>query len=662
MTAVRMYVNSGVVSARESRTAITRHAPPRSTRHTSSPVVTGRGLNVHVRTDDALAMQRLIRLCRSCSLTALAVAGLASSPARAHAGTIPVHATAAAARAAAAPARVVAVPPAAPRAAAVASAPRPAPPAEPAISTPGPIGDYLRAVHGRLHARWNQDFVKTVSATYRTDHPLNDPARRATLALTIRWDGSIAEATVKNSSGSTEFDAAALDVVRKSTPFPLPVAEVISDDSFAHVEWTFARDWHACAAGAQIARVDDPLEVALPRLLMSNRVGEALRRVGLATNDHGAALDRFARLYLSRTVPDPMLDVASAVALAEAGDRAQVPRLRAALGSRPTAELAAQGLRALGIDICDAIREPLRTGTIQAREIAISASRFVARAGADISACRPALATIVADPRQPTTIRLSALDTLVTFAPMVARPVVMAAIEDKDPSLRAAAVLASVRRGAGRPEMYRMAPLLHDKTVEIRAAASAGMVRAGGDLALEQLYLLGRETDARPGTWVAAELAQMSTPASAEFLGKMLKKDNPPVQLAAARALAARKDKSARTELEGVKSDERVPGEVRAIAAGTAAPAITHVAATATASASASSSPTEPVRALLKSNRDLEAAGWIVDHFSSLAPRDGIDVLGAWLVRAAVPGSSAAGAPSSAPPPATATATNVPAP
>src|SRR5450432_113547 len=308
--------------------------PPHSTRHASTPVVTNRSLNVHVRTDDGLAMQRIIRLCRSCSLTALALAGLASSPARAHAGTIPPHATAAAA----APARVVAVPPVAPRPAAVASVPRPTPRAEPAISTPGPIGDYLRAVHARLHARWNQDFVKTVTATYPTDHPLNDPTRRATLALTIRWDGSIAEASVKNSSGSTELDGAALDVARKSAPFPLPVAEVISDDSYAHVEWTFARDWHACAAGARIARVDDPLEVALPRLLMSNRVGEALRRVGLDTNDHGdhgAALDRFARLYLSRTVPDPMLDVAAAVALAEAGDRAQVPRLRAALGSRP---------------------------------------------------------------------------------------------------------------------------------------------------------------------------------------------------------------------------------------------------------------------------------------------------------------------------------------
>jgi hypothetical protein len=206
----------------------------------------------------------------------------------------------------------------------------------------------------------------------------------------------------------------------------------------------------------------------------------------------------------------------------------------------------------------------------------------------------------------------------------------MAAIEDKEPAVRGAALLASVRKGAGRPEMYRLAPLLHDKTLEVRGAASAGMVRAGGDLALDQLYLLGRETDPRPGTWVAAELGQMASRASAEFLGKMLKKDNLPVQVAAARALAARKDAPARAELDAVKSDDRAPREVRAIAAGDAA-------APAVVASSAAVPPTraaiEPVRQLLKNNHNREAAGWIVERLPSLEPLDAIDVLGAWLLR-----------------------------
>jgi TonB family protein len=370
---------------------------------------------------------------------------------------------------------------------------------EPPIATPGTAGDYLRAAHSRVHGRWTGDFIKVVANTYPGQHPLNASSRQVTVAVTIRWDGTVADRSIKEASGVPEFDKAAMDIVRKSAPFPLPPADVVSDDSYAHLEWTFARDHRACAAGARVVRVDDPLEISLPRLLMSNRVGEALRRVGQSTtaaNGGGtpgegpsAGLDRFARLYLGRTVPDPVLDVAASLALAEAGDQSQAPRLRAALASRSTAPMAAAGLRKLGIDVCEVVREPLQGGSPSARTIALEAVRSAAEAGADLGACRTALAGNVADPRQPTAVRLQALDTLVAFIPAAAaRPVIMAALEnDKDPVVRGAALLASVRKGAGRPEMYRLAPLLHDKTVEIRGAASAGMVRAGGDLALEQL-------------------------------------------------------------------------------------------------------------------------------------------------------------------------------
>jgi hypothetical protein len=214
-------------------------------------------------------------------------------------------------------------------------------------------------------------------------------------------------------------------------------------------------------------------------------------------------------------------------------------------------------------------------------------------------------------------------------------------MEDKDPAVRGAALLASVRKGAGRPEMYRLAPLLHDKTVEVRGAASAGMVRAGGDMALEQLYLLGRETDPRPGTWVASELAQMSTASSAEFLGKMVRRSNPVVQAAAARALLARKDAAARTEWDTVKADARVPSDVRAIGVKAAVEA-SPVAATPPPRGAA-----EPVRQLLKDNRHKEASGWIVERLASLEPRDAIDVLQTWLTRP--PAAAATANPARAP-------------
>ena len=506
---------------------------------------------------------------------------------------------------------------------------------EPAITTPGAAGDYLRSVHQRLHGHWTQNFIRTVAATRPSNHPLNDPSRQVTIALTIRWDGTIAEATVKRSSGSAEFDGDALDIARKSAPFPLPPLDVVSDDQYAHVEWTFARDHRACGAGARIARVEDPLEVSLPRLVLGNRIGEALRRVGEAPKETAdAALDRFARLYLARPFSDSVLTVAASLALASSGDRAQVPKLRAALGSRATVEMAARGLQKLGIDICEVVRQPLEGGALFARDLALQAVRTVATAGSDVSGCRATLAAIVADGRQPTTLRLSALDMLVTFLPATARPVVTEAMQDKDPAVRGAAILFSVRKGAGRPEMYRLAPMLHDKAVEVRGAASAGMVRAAGDLALDQLYLLGRETDPRPAQWVAAELARMSTPASAEFLGHMLKKNNVQVQLAAVRALAARKDQAARVELQAISPD--ASAEVRAIASGEAKPGTAPVPGEAT---TAAGEPAQPFRQFLKENRGRDAVAWIVEKLETLPPRDAIDVLGAWLVR---PSSAAA--------------------
>ncbi|MES1205897.1 MAG: TonB family protein [Pseudomonadota bacterium] len=563
--------------------------------------------------------------------------------------------------------------PTSPAPASVPAAPAKTKPAavEPPITMAGPTGDYLRAVHGRLHGRWTENFVKMVAATYPPTHSLNNPSRQVTLALTIRWDGTVAELSVKKSSGSPEFDRAAMDVTRKGAPFPLPTADVVSDDTYAHVEWTFSRDHRACAADARLARVDNPLDISLPHLVMNNKFGEALRRVAESAKDVpsgadvGGGMDRFARLYLGRTTPDPVLNLAASMALVDAGDKAQAGRLRAALGSPATVETAARGLQKMGADVCDSVQQPLSSGTATERNLAMTAVRAVATTGGDISHCAATLSAVVADAGAPKAARLAALEVMLAFIPASAQTAVQGAQQDKDPAVRGAALLASVRKGAGRPEMYRLAPLLHDKQVEIRCAASAGMVRAGGDAALDQLYLLARETDPRPGQAVAIELGRMSTAASAAFLGKMLKKNNLPVQIAAAQALAARRDAAARTELEAAKADDRAPFEVRTIASGRAVPPSLAkapgqgVAATATAAATSATSATAPLHDLLKQSRNRDAAAWIVEKFTSLDPRDAVDAMGAWLRRQPSSEAAAQGAP---PAPASAPQTEAPAP
>lgn len=519
--------------------------------------------------------------------------------------------------------------------------------AEPQIKTPGGVGDYLRRAHDHIHTRWAEGFLKAApaaSASTPATATANLP-REVAVSLTIRWDGTVAEAAVRSSSGSTEFDQAAVAALRKSAPYPLPTSDVLSDDGYAHLDWTLARDSRACAAGAKLVRVEDPIAVSLPRLILGNRIDEALRRIAEAGKDGGEnSLDRFARLYLGRSVPDPLLDVAASVALAETGDKVQIARLKLALSSRATVALAAKGLQKLGVDICEAVREPLEGSVALARQTAFEAVQAAVASGAGIAACRPPLEALVKDGKQPGAARLTALDILVKNFPEGVRGLVPGLMADKDPGVRGAATLASVKKGGGRPEMYRLAPLLHDKAVEVRGAASAGIVRAAGDLALDQLYLLARETDPRPARAVAAELAELSTAPSAEFLGHMMKRADREVQLAAARALAARTDGAARAQLDAMRTSADASPELLAIASGQAgAPAPRGEAAPA-------DSGIAPLHEMLKARRMREAAGWIVERFPSLAPMEAIDALGFWLVREtaaaeAVPGRDQPAAP-----------------
>ena len=512
--------------------------------------------------------------------------------------------------------------------------------AEPAIATPGPVGDYLRRAHAKVHARWAEGYLKQAKTPPAAGAaPADNTPRQATVALTVRWDGTIAEAAMRSFSGSNDFDHAVVDTLRKSGPFPLPTSDVLSDDGYAHFEWTLASDGRACSAGAKLVRVEDPIEVSLPRLVSSNRIEEALRRVGEDARNGERAMDRFARLYLGRTVPDPVLDASASVALAETGDRVQVARLKGALGSRATVKLAAKGLQKLGVDICESVRDSLMGTAAMARETAFEAVRVVAATGGNIHGCRPSLEALAKDGKQPQAVRLSALEILTTNFPGDVRPLVLGLMSDKDAGVRGAATFASVKKGGGRPEMYRLAPLLHDKAVEVRGAASAGIVRAAGDLALDQLYLLARETDPRPARAVAAELGAMSSAPSAEFLGHMVKRDNREVQLAAARALAGRTDAAARAELDSVKTSSTAFPELLAIANGSA-PAAGPVAG-----------PTDQaviaLQDLMAHHKD-QAVGWIVARFPEWAPQEASDVLGAWLVRQTWPAAAQAPAPAPA--------------
>src|SRR5688572_18734839 len=54
---------------------------------------------------------------------------------------------------------------------------------EPAIKGDGPLVQYLRAVHQKVHARWADNFLPMAQAQLPRTHPVNDPSRHVVLKV-----------------------------------------------------------------------------------------------------------------------------------------------------------------------------------------------------------------------------------------------------------------------------------------------------------------------------------------------------------------------------------------------------------------------------------------------------------------------------------------------
>jgi len=514
---------------------------------------------------------------------------------------------------------------------------------EPALGEAGPEGDYLRAVHARLHKVWHDQYLRTVSALDRVtagedadrQHAVGSTAGGhddVTLSVEIRWDGSVAGINVERSSGDFAFDQAAMALVKTAAPLPVAAHNLLSDDGYLHLTWTLARDERACAAGARFFRADDPLDVALPRLLAAHRFDESVRRVSAAPADEReAATDRLARLWLAMPVPSVQADVRAASALAHLGDHRQEGRLRAGLAIPQTAVAAADALQGLGADVCGAVGPLLHGSNAVSAQAGLSILDLRASKEPEAVPCASLVSQTVGDPAVNAAVRAR-------LVPWVARDRgawkgrFAALIVDKSASVRAAALLVSVKRGGGRPEMYRIVEFLHDPSAEVRGAASAGLVRAAGDQALDQLYLLSKEKDARPYELVSAELATFATPATAEFLGKLLKHGGVS-ELPAARALAARKDPAARALIEPVLAAAAQNPEAR--------PELRALALPPGHADGASLDPQEQqYRALLLGHHSREAATWLLAHLSTNEPVQAVPLLCDWLERGRVAAAS----------------------
>jgi TonB family protein len=518
---------------------------------------------------------------------------------------------------------------------------------EPAVEADDAALPYLRAVHAKVHPWWADNFLLLAGSQLPKDHPINVASRRVELDLVLSAKGALLDVRVAKSSGAAEFDTSAVESMRAAGAFPPAPETVLSDDGKVYLRWALARDHRRCS-GLAVAPRSLPLAEAVRALVARDQDGPAIARLQAADEgERMAGMDAFARAWLDRNENDKALALDVAVANALAGDARGAATLRGAVDlAKPDAPdgRAARGLAALGIPICPLIRSslarPAKTGegapatatglsdekfaqALRERAIRPRLLSLVAEGASD--ACLAFAIAVAKDRSAPAMDRTFAIMSLERSDSPEAKAALHALAKEPDPKIQSQVIGAEARPGAGRGAVFRLTPLLRDKSSLVRAAAAAALVRVGGEDVLPQLFLIYKENDSAIYVAVAGELAKLSGAASGEMLGRFLKKDNLAVRVAAARALAARRDDSAAKQQATLATAERA--ELQLLAG----LALAKEKREATVRAQAADEFIESYSALLRGSARVVAADWLLAQFAEQSPTARAHLLGQWL-------------------------------
>ena len=435
---------------------------------------------------------------------------------------------------------------------------------EPVIGGTGVEGAYLQQVHQRVHSRWAENFLRLASEKLPASDPVNDATRTATADVVLGQDGQILSLELTKSGGLGGFDDAVKEILRDSVPFPPAPVDARSDDERVHLRWTFARDQRRCA-GVTVIHTEEPMPIAFPKLLRDNREDEIVRRLRVARGAGVAVepmLTTLANAWLRATIARPHATVEVADMLASQGDPAGIRWLKSAVKRPELAQAAGRSLAAHHEPVCPIVGAALASANPVEQQAAAAA---LATAGE--AACGPGLIALMQNRKARPEARVAAAIALGPTPTEEARKALSAAFKDETDtvSVRAAALLAGARPGSGRGKVLSLVTPLRDPLPELRAAAAAGIVRAGGDTNLADLYVVFKDSNPRPATAVAIELDNLRTEESTKLLVRLLKRPHLSVQLAAAHALIRR---GARDSFPAMRPflDAKVDPELRGLA------------------------------------------------------------------------------------------------
>jgi hypothetical protein len=492
-----------------------------------------------------------------------------------------------------------------------------------------PLGDlppaeaaYVRKLHAHIHRRWAENFLRLVGETLPLTNPLNDGSRVAEVDITIAADGQLVATSITKGSGFPGFDDAMIDVLRDAVPYPRPTDSVRSDDDRLHVHWSFARDQRRCA-GLTVLHVNDPIEIAVPKLMRAGRSDEILARVAAARaagTPPEPMMSTLAHEWMKGALHEPWATVRMVRDVASRGDAEAVAWLRRAAKNPDLARDAGEALAANKIPICPVVKSALEGESGPDQQMAA-----VALASAGEAACAPGLIALLQSAKARPEARVAAANALGPIDDEAAKHALAAVAKDeKNNAVRAAAMLAQIRAGAGRGKVLAVVPFLRDPSPELRAAAAAGVVRAGGDANLDDLYLLFKDDDARPSLATLRELKQLPGEKANDLIGRLARRPQLPVKKAAAELLMRRHARGSFSMLKPYLDPGTDP-QLRGMALTAADDA------TLAGLADDARMGVWVYRArLARSERD-RAADWLATHLPRLSPPERADALADWL-------------------------------
>jgi HEAT repeat protein len=409
-------------------------------------------------------------------------------------------------------------------------------------------------------------------------------------------------------------------------PFPKPPTAARSDDDRLHAHWMFARDQRRCA-GVAVLHTYDPIEVALPKLLRAGRREEALKRVAM-TRGAGlpaqAMFNLLAADWIKSAIHEPWATVRMARLLAENGDDEGSKWLKNAVRRPELAGDAGAAMVAVKVPLCPLLKAWFDSDNWSDHQMAA-----VALATSGDPGCAPGLIKLLAntkarpDARAAAAVALGSVD-----SDDARRALAAAASEDNNVApVRAAALLAQIKPGAGRPKVILMEKYLRDPSPEMRAAAAAGVVRAGGASNLDDLYVLFKDNDARPALAALRELERVPSDEATKLIARLAKRPQIEVQRLAADLLLRRDGREYYPTLKSFLEPKTDPTLRTAALAGVDEEALQAAAADPTLGNGV-------FRARLARGEREQAIDWFLAHGSHLEASAQADAMADWIATA----------------------------